>query len=64
MTKSGFALLRDPFLNKGTAFSLEEREKAGISGLLPPVVETIDQQAARVYAYFSQKVSCKMNLNS
>ncbi|MCD2435553.1 NAD-dependent malic enzyme [Acidaminococcus sp. NSJ-142] len=57
MTKSGFALLRDPFLNKGTAFSLEEREKAGISGLLPPVVETIDQQAARVYAYFSQKTN-------
>ena len=32
MTKSGFALLRDPFLNKKHCFSLEEREKAGISG--------------------------------
>ena len=55
MKKTGYALLGDPFLNKGTAFSLEERLDAGLMGLLPPVVESIEQQAARVYDTFSRK---------
>ena len=45
---TGFNLLRDPALNKGTAFTVEEREILGLSGLLPPRVHTIDEQVERV----------------
>jgi malate dehydrogenase (oxaloacetate-decarboxylating)(NADP+) len=44
----GLELLRDPVLNKGTAFSVEERDALGLHGLLPPGVSTIEQQEARV----------------
>ncbi len=44
----GLALLRDPVLNKGTAFTAAEREALGLHGLLPPQVSTIEQQVARV----------------
>lgn len=51
MTKvSGKELLRNPFLNKGTAFTLEERTELGLDGLLPTAVRTLDEQAAIVYA--------------
>ncbi|MDP7030504.1 MAG: NAD-dependent malic enzyme [Phycisphaerales bacterium] len=46
--RSAFELLHDPFLNKGTAFTPEERSKHHLEGLLPPTVETIDEQVARV----------------
>jgi malate dehydrogenase (oxaloacetate-decarboxylating)(NADP+) len=46
--KEGVDILTDPVLNKGTAFTLEERERLGLVGLLPPCVSTIEQQAARV----------------
>jgi malate dehydrogenase (oxaloacetate-decarboxylating)(NADP+) len=45
---TGFALLRDPALNKGTAFTTEERQKLGLEGLLPPRVHTIDEQVERI----------------
>ena len=45
---TGFDLLRDPALNKGTAFTEEEREALGLKGLLPPRVHTIDEQVERV----------------
>jgi len=45
---TGFALLRDPALNKGTAFTKEEREELGLSGLLPPRIHTLDEQVERV----------------
>lgn len=45
---TGITLLRDPTLNKGSAFTLEERETLGLTGLLPPRVLTIDEQAQRV----------------
>ena len=45
---TGFALLRDPALNKGTAFTEEEREALGLSGLLPPRIHTLDEQVERV----------------
>jgi malate dehydrogenase (oxaloacetate-decarboxylating)(NADP+) len=42
------ALLHDPLLNKGTAFSEEERDALGLRGLLPPHVHTQEEQMARV----------------
>ena len=42
------SVLRDPLLNKGTAFTEEERERFGLRGLLPPHVATQDEQATRV----------------
>ena len=44
----GMTLLRDPLLNKGTAFSASERDKLGLRGLLPPCVLTMQTQADRV----------------
>ncbi len=46
----GQDLLRDPTRNKGTAFTLEERRKYGLEGLLPPAVTTVDLQVARRHA--------------
>jgi len=45
---TGIALLREPALNKGSAFTLDEREALGLTGLLPPRVHTIDEQAHRI----------------
>lgn len=45
---TGYSLLRNPRFNKGTAFTLEERERFGLQGLLPEAVETIDTQIMRV----------------
>lgn len=42
-------ILRNPFLNKGTAFTEEEREKYNIKGLLPSAVRTIEEQEILVY---------------
>lgn len=53
--KHGFELLNDPFLNKGTAFTTEEREKYGLVGLLPPCVQTINQQADQAYKNYLTK---------
>ena len=44
----GLALLRDPLLNKGTAFSEQERDALGLRGLLPAHVLTQEQQATRI----------------
>lgn len=44
----GVDLLRQPLLNKGTAFSVDERDRYGLHGLLPTHVETIEQRVARV----------------
>ncbi|MFJ4200038.1 NAD-dependent malic enzyme [Streptomyces sviceus] len=48
----GTALLADPLLNKGTAFSPEERIALGLDGLLPPATETLEEQAGRAYEAF------------
>src|SRR6516165_5749515 len=44
----GMALLRDPLLNKGTAFTVQERAAFGLRGLLPPRALSMQAQAARV----------------
>ena len=54
---SAHDILNNPFLNKGTAFTLEEREKLGLVGMLPPYVQTIEEQAQQTYAQMQTKVS-------
>ena len=44
---SGYDLINSPRLNKGTAFSDEERDAFDLHGLLPPHVGTLDEQVAR-----------------
>ena len=51
----GSALLANPLLNKGTAFSEEERDALGLRGLLPPRVFTLEEQLTRVYANFKRQ---------
>jgi malate dehydrogenase (oxaloacetate-decarboxylating) len=51
----GMDLLDTPTLNRGTAFTEEERAKFGLQGLLPPHVETLDEQAVRAYEAFQKK---------
>ena len=55
--KTGFELLDDAFLNKGTAFTESERKKLGLEGLLPPRVEDIETQAQRIYRQMERKTS-------
>lgn len=51
------SILNNPFLNKGTAFTQEERKELGLIGLLPPYVQTIEEQAAQTYAQMQTKVN-------
>ena len=51
------SILNDPFLNKGTAFTLEERKELDLIGLLPPYIQTIEEQAAQTYAQMQTKVN-------
>jgi len=51
----GAAVLADPLINKGTAFSAREREALHLDGLIPPAVSTIEQQLDRVYQNFLAK---------
>ncbi|MBW2445869.1 MAG: NAD-dependent malic enzyme [Deltaproteobacteria bacterium] len=44
----GVKLLHDPIRNKGTAFTEEERDEFGLRGLLPPRVDSVEQQVMRV----------------
>lgn len=57
---SGPNLLETPLLNKGSAFSREERKQFNLTGLLPPAYETIDEQVERCYMQYS---SFRTNLN-
>ena len=52
---TGVELLHNPILNKGTAFTPEERFSLGLEGLLPPMVSTQDQQVARVRGHYKKK---------
>jgi malate dehydrogenase (oxaloacetate-decarboxylating) len=53
----GSAVLSAPAINRGTAFTLEERRALGLTGLLPAGVSTLEGQSRRVYAQFRQQAN-------
>jgi len=55
--KRGIDLLKSPLLNKGTAFTQEERDVFGLSGLLPAHVSTIEEQVSRFKAQYALKTT-------
>jgi malate dehydrogenase (oxaloacetate-decarboxylating) len=58
----GLAVLTTPLLNKGTAFTVEERKALGLTGLLPPVISTLDAQVKSAYAQY-QRLPDALNKN-
>ncbi|KLV25165.1 NAD-dependent malic enzyme [Niallia circulans] len=56
-TLKGKEILSNPFLNKGVAFTKEEREDLGLDGLLPPQVLTLDEQVNRVYEQYLMRTT-------
>jgi malate dehydrogenase (oxaloacetate-decarboxylating) len=58
----GLAVLTTPLLNKGTAFTAEEREELGLTGLLPPVISTLAAQAKAAYEQY-QRLPDALNRN-
>ena len=57
VSKRGTAILSDPLLNKGTGFSVSERDELSLKGLVPPQVVSIDDQVRRVMENYRQKTS-------
>ena len=53
--QQGLALLHSPVYNKGSAFSADEREAFSLHGLLPPNVQTLEEQVERAYQQFSSR---------
>jgi malate dehydrogenase (oxaloacetate-decarboxylating) len=52
---AGTEVLHRPLMNKGTAFTEDERSDLGLQGLLPPHVETLDEQVTRAYEAYTRK---------
>ncbi len=52
---TGAEIIDTPTLNKGTAFTEEERRRLGLQGLLPPHVETLDEQVVRAYEAYGRQ---------
>lgn len=55
MTEKAMSILNNPYLNKGTAFTKAERDQLGLNGLIPPYIQTLDEQVAQTYAQFQTK---------
>lgn len=55
--KKAQEILNDPFINKGTAFTLEERKALNLVGLLPTAVQTLEEQTEQTYKEYQKKVS-------
>lgn len=55
--KTAQEILNDPFINKGTAFTLEERKALNLVGLLPTTVQTLEEQTEQTYKEYQKKVS-------
>ena len=53
----GIEILNNPFLNKGTAFTKEERKHYGLTGMLPAKVQTLEEQAEQTYGQYQSKTS-------
>jgi malate dehydrogenase (oxaloacetate-decarboxylating) len=53
-TARGLAVLNSPLLNKGTAFTAEERKDLGLTGLLPPDISTLEVQVKRAYIQYQR----------
>lgn len=47
--RTAYEIINNPFLNKGTAFTVEEREHFNLKGIVPPTIQTIEEQAAQAY---------------
>jgi malate dehydrogenase (oxaloacetate-decarboxylating) len=56
-TRSGSDLLECPLQNRGAAFTGEQRKRLGLLGLLPPNVETLDEQVQRSYEAYQRKAT-------
>ena len=50
----GLAVLNTPRLNKGTAFTVEERKALGLTGLIPPDISTLEAQVKRAYIQYGR----------
>ncbi|WP_420222968.1 malolactic enzyme [Pediococcus acidilactici] len=57
MTEKAMSILNNPYLNKGTAFTKAERDQLGLYGLIPPYIQTLDEQVAQTYAQFQTKAN-------
>ena len=55
MDKIGQTRLNDPFLNRGTAYTKEQREQYHLEGTLPPKQQTLEEQAREVYLQYQEK---------
>jgi malate dehydrogenase (oxaloacetate-decarboxylating)(NADP+) len=61
---NGYALLRNPHGNKGTAFSDQERRDPGLEGLLPPVPASLDRRIARIHAQLAAPAGASISAGS
>ncbi len=57
VTATGIQTIHNPFLNKGTAFTEEERDNLGLRGLLPPAVQSMEAQIVKAKENFAEKAT-------